>query len=122
NFGQVLMGVLGYSFEVTPASWRWVLLVGAVPGLLGLWIYFRVPESVRWLAARQRASTQKTGVDAAPLREVLRPPLLSRTLLGIALGAIPVVGTAANGNWLVPWTDHVAQQQTAGAGGEETPR
>src|SRR5262249_53207608 len=76
--------------------------------------------SVRWLAARQQ---RPAGAGAAPLREVLRPPLLSRTLLGIALGAIPVVGTAANGNWLVPWTDHAMHEQTqASEHGETTPR
>src|SRR5690606_10302641 len=43
----------------------------------------------------------------SPIADVLRPPLLSRTILGIALGAIPVVGTAANANWLIPWADQV---------------
>ena len=47
----------------------------------------------------------------SPLREVLRPPLLSRTILGVTLGAIPVVGSAANANWLVPWTDAVQQSR-----------
>jgi hypothetical protein len=37
--------------------------------------------------------------------------LLRRTLLGIGLGAIPVIGTAANGNWLVPWTDQAVNQR-----------
>jgi hypothetical protein len=82
--------------------------------LLGLWIYFRVPESVRWLAAQGQPGAGET----APLREVLRPPLLARTLLGIGLGAIPVVGTAANGNWLVPWADHAAHRQAASGTGE----
>src|SRR4029079_17206317 len=53
-------------------------------------------------------------VAVGPLKEVLRPPLLGRTLLGIALAGIPVVGTAANGNWLVPWTDQVAERQAQG--------
>jgi hypothetical protein len=42
------------------------------------------------------------------VREILRPPLLSRTAIGICLGAIPVIGTAANANWIVPWADQAA--------------
>jgi MFS family permease len=108
NFGQVLMGVIGFYFEVTPTSWRWTLVVGALPAVFGIWILMFVPESVRWLAAKAK---QPEAGRQSPIREVLRPPLLYRVMLGIGLGAIPVVGTAANGNWLVPWTDHVAEQQ-----------
>ncbi len=112
NFGQVLMGVVGYGFEITPSSWRWTLLVGAMPAFFGIWVLLAVPESTRWVATRAK----QTASNAQSLiREVLRPPLLYRTLLGIGLGAIPVVGTAANGNWLVPWTDHVAEQQARAA-------
>jgi predicted MFS family arabinose efflux permease len=112
NFGQVLMGVIGYYFEITPSSWRWTLLVGALPAFFGIWILTFIPESVRWLAARAK---QPATDRQSPIREVLRPPLLYRVMLGIGLGAIPVVGTAANGNWLVPWTDHVAEQQAKAA-------
>jgi hypothetical protein len=45
------------------------------------------------------------------MREVLTPPLLYRTVLGASLGAIAVVGTAANGNWIVPWADRVAAKE-----------
>jgi len=30
------------------------------------------------------------------------------------LGTVPVVGSAANASWLVPWTDHAAGERTAG--------
>jgi MFS family permease len=106
NCGFVLLGGLAYFFPITAEAWRWPLLVGAAPALLlGLATLLAVPESPRWRAAVPSAA------PPAPLREVFRPPLLARTLLGIGLGAIPVVGTAANGNWLVPWTDEVAQQE-----------
>jgi len=107
NVGFVLLGAVGYFAAITPGSWRWALLVGAAPCVWGILILLVVPESARWLAARKAPRAAR---GASPLREVLRPPLLYRTLLGVTLGAIPVVGTAANGNWLVPWSDHVAQQ------------
>jgi MFS transporter, SHS family, sialic acid transporter len=104
NVGFVLLGAIGYFVAITPHSWRWVLLVGAAPVVLGVAILTFVPESARWLASG-------SGIAATPLRDVLRPPLLYRTALGIGLGAIPVVGTAANANWLVPWTDQFAERK-----------
>lgn len=116
NFGFVLLGFLGYCFPVEADSWRWALLVAAAPAVIGLFIVSFVPESPRWLASR--VPKGGAGADGSPLREVLTPPLLSRTVLGVMLGAIPVVGSAANANWLVPWTDH-AQQEKARASGSE---
>jgi len=104
NFGFVLLGCIGYAYSITNDSWRWVLLVGASPLVLAAWILWRVPESTRWLEARL-ASPHKSTAGRAPVVEVFRPPLVYRTLLGIGLGAIPVVGTAANANWVVPWRD-----------------
>lgn len=107
NVGQVLMGVIGLNWSVTATSWRWVLLVGALPAVLGLWCWGGVPESRKWLASRGMLPKSQGG----PLRELFRPPLRSRTLIGILLGAVPVMGTAANAQWIVPWTDQVAAQK-----------
>jgi SHS family sialic acid transporter-like MFS transporter len=107
NVGFVLLGAICFCFPVTSDAWRWTFLVAAVPGLVGLWFILWLPESPRWPRAERGVS---------PVREVLRPPLLSRTILGITLGAIPVVGSAANANWLVPWSDHAASQSRESAG------
>ena len=110
NIGQVLMGLLGLGFDVTPASWRWTFLAGAAPALVGLWCLVGVPESALWRRAREKPS----GTPKGPLRELFQPPLRYRTVIGILLGAIPVIGTAANAQWLVPWSDQVqAKQQVA---------
>jgi MFS family permease len=98
----VILGVIGYTFAITNDHWRWTLLVGGSPLLLAVWIFIAVPESSRWLSVRAAA---RESSPKAPLIEVFQPPLLYRTLLGISLGAIPVIGTAANANWVVPWTD-----------------
>jgi MFS transporter, SHS family, sialic acid transporter len=115
NVGFVLLGAICYCSPVTAESWRWTFLVSAAPGLIGLWfIIWFVAESPRWPKGQSGSS---------PLREVLRPPLLSRTILGITLGAIPVVGSAANANWLVPWSDHAASQVASESrNGSEPPK
>ncbi len=109
NVGFVLLGAIAYVHPVTQESWRWALLVGAAPAALGVVILLAVAESPRWLAARAEAPAR------APVAEVLRPPLLARTVAGVLLGAIPVVGSAANANWLVPWSDAAARAAGEGA-------
>lgn len=109
NVGQVLIGTIGLWFDVTPDSWRWVLLVGGSPIFIGIWCLRGVPESVRWLMSRQNVTTNTAG----PLRELSQPPLRGRLLMGILLGAIPVIGTAANSQWIIPWSDQAAAQQRA---------
>jgi MFS family permease len=111
NVGFVLLGVVCYYYFVTPDSWRWVLVVGASPAALGVFCWLFVPESPRWLAGRHAAAAGTP--PAQPVREILRPPLLSRTVIGICLGAIPVIGTAANANWIVPWADRAASAKAS---------
>ena len=45
NMGFGLLGALGMVFQVTRHSWRWVMLAGAAPALLTLFIACFVPES-----------------------------------------------------------------------------
>jgi MFS family permease len=49
--GFGLLGVLGMIFQVTRDSWRWVMLAGAAPALLAIFIAMFVPESERWKSA-----------------------------------------------------------------------
>jgi MFS transporter, SHS family, sialic acid transporter len=107
NVGFVILGLVCYAVPVTADSWRWVLLVGAAPCLLGFFALVYVPESPRWL---ETAGGAGASGEPKPIREILQPPLLRRTLIGICLGAVPVIGTSANANWLVPWTDRVADE------------
>lgn len=114
NLGIFLMGLAGQAFKVHPESWRWVLLAGGAPAILGIAVLARLPESPLWLAGRGTARS-------APLGAVLRPPLLRNTLLGIALGTIPLFGAWGSSKWLLPWADQVrgesALTQTLWAGG-----
>lgn len=104
NLGVFLMSQLGSFRQVTPNSWRWLMLAGAAPVLVGLFTFGCVPESPRWLEARVRNRNLKA---AAPMRECFRPPLLRLTLTGICLGAIPLIGAWGASKWMVPWADKV---------------
>ncbi len=102
NVGILLMALLGRTLPLAPDSWRWVMLIGAAPLPIGIAVLLWVPESPRWL---QERSARTNPGDFRPLGEVFRPPLLSRTLLGIVLGTIPLLGAWSSGKWLIPWAD-----------------
>jgi SHS family sialic acid transporter-like MFS transporter len=116
-------GILGLSqvarlWPVTPESWRWLFHLAAVPAVLGLLALRVIPESPLWLA--QQAGGSPTGPRPArppspsPVRDLLSPPLLRTTLVGILLGSIPMVGAWAASKWMIPWADAVAGSTTPG--------
>lgn len=106
NFGFVLLGVIGGYRYIVSEDWRWVTLVTAAPAAIGAATLVFVREPPRWLAGRTASAKPPNS-----LREVWRPPFLRRTVLGVMLGAVPVVGTAVNAVWVTPWSDQVASQQ-----------
>ncbi len=103
NTGILLLSQIARIWHITPDSWRWLFGWSAVPGLLGVAALCLVPESPRWLSTRAKA----VGRTAAPLRELFRPPLLRLTLLGVVLGAIPMIGAWAASKWMIPWADQI---------------
>lgn len=114
NVGFIGLSMLASFYTITPENWRWVLIVGAAPAPLGLFVMLFVPESPAWLATRNVPTTVK---PSSPVSELFRAPLLSHTLIGICLGAIPILGNWGGANWLVPWAGkvagEVASRQTA---------
>jgi SHS family sialic acid transporter-like MFS transporter len=116
-------GILGLSqvarlWPVTPESWRWLFHLAAVPAVLGLLALRVIPESPLWLAQRAAASPADPGParppSPSPVRDLLRPPLLRTTLVGILLGSIPMIGAWAASKWMIPWADAVAGSTTPG--------
>jgi MFS family permease len=59
-----------------------------------------VPESERWKAAVQQRA-------ARPVREILSSGLLAKTLLGIALASVALIGTWGSVQWLPIWADQM---------------
>jgi MFS family permease len=75
----------------------------------------RVPKAgegaVQGFKAR---SSSGSSLPVSPLLELLRPPLIRLTIIGILLGSIPMVGAWAASKWMIPWADKVAGTSAAG--------
>ncbi|MEO6873848.1 MAG: MFS transporter [Opitutaceae bacterium] len=104
NVGFSLIAIIGLFFSVTVHSWRWVVLVGALPAFLTLLIRQFVPESEKWKHAAQTATGR-------PVREIFSPALRRVTLMATALTAVVLIGTWGTVQWIPLWAD----QLTGGA-------
>jgi MFS family permease len=107
NIGIFALATLAANVRITPSDWRWVLLVGAAPVVLGLFSFVATPESPGWRAARaEQAARQQAPVS---MGEVFRPPLLGVTLVGIVLATTPLIGGWGTANWMIPWADRAGE-------------
>jgi len=105
NFGFLFIGTVAYCFPVMHGSWRWLMLVGATPAVLALFVSLMVPESERWKASVKTARSQ-------PIIEIFSRGLRKRTLLAIVFSAIPLIGTwAAVSGWIPLWVEQMKQAQ-----------
>ncbi|MCA9214372.1 MAG: MFS transporter [Planctomycetales bacterium] len=102
NIGILLFSILTAFVDVTPDDWRWTMHWTTAPIILAAMVFAFVPESPRWLAAK--AAPRAVNPDFG---EVFRPPLLRVTLIGIALGTVPLFGGWGNANWANAWAAQV---------------
>ena len=123
NGGILMLSQIARTWHITPESWRWIFQLAAAPAVLGLLALTVIPESPLWLALRRSrlkeshsipgGESQSIFTSAATkrsesaLRELLRPPLLRLTLIGILIGSIPMVGAWAASKCMIPWADKV---------------
>lgn len=117
NVGIMLLSVLLCFVYVTPDEWRWVTLFGTSPVVLGLAVFWLVPESPRWLAIQQRP--HETRHHRASLMDVFRPPVLKTTVVGIMLGTVPLFGGWGSTNWANAWASQVGERDEPGEGETE---
>jgi MFS family permease len=111
NAGILLLSQIARIWPITPDSWRWIFQLAAVPALLGIVMLVALPESPTWLSSRNRKRTEALAgrrLTNSPMRDLLRPPLLQLTLIGIVLASIPLVGAWAASKWMIPWADSLA--------------
>jgi uncharacterized repeat protein (TIGR01451 family) len=109
NFGFLSIALVSIFFQVKVDSWRWIMMVGAVPGILAFLVLAFVPESERWKEAVKTSA-------AKPLREIFTTGLVKPTILGTIFASVALIGTwAAVSGFLPQWADQLA-------GGERTIR
>jgi MFS family permease len=102
NVGIFLFATAARVEPITPDHWRWAMLVGAIPLVLGLFALVAVPESPRWLTTRGKPAESP---GASSTAGVFRPPLVWVTLVGIILATTPVIGGWGTANWMTPWAE-----------------
>jgi SHS family sialic acid transporter-like MFS transporter len=100
NVGFLLVGCTARLHPVTPESWRWMMLVAALPALIAVGVVSLVPESERWKASRKTGSGTGFG-------EIFGPDLRRNTFLGIAFASIALIGTWGAVQWLPLWADQL---------------
>lgn len=102
NVGFLAIAVLGMTFAVTPDSWRWIMLAGAAPAVLAVFIILFIPESERWKRSVSAGA-------AKPIREIFSSALLGPTLLAICFASIPLIATWGGVSGFLPlWADQLA--------------
>lgn len=105
NLGYVFIAVLGLFFVITTESWRWVMLIGAAPALLTLFIMRFVPESETW----KHAVAQDSNVS--PLRVIFSGALRKNTLLAILFASVALTVTWGIVQWIPLWADQLTHGQ-----------
>jgi len=90
----------------------WIMIAGAAPALLALAIQVLVPESERWKAAVKARA-------ARPVHEILSSGLLTKTLLGIGLASVALIGTWGSVQWLPLWADQMTGGRVPTAKGDD---
>jgi MFS family permease len=108
NVGFLLVGVTARLHEVTPESWRWMMIVAALPAFLVVFIIAFVPESERW-----KQSVKE--VKSHPLAEIFAPALRKQSLLAIAFASVALIGTWGSVQWLPLWSNQMASEAGARA-------
>lgn len=105
NVGFLMIATVAWVYPPSlEHGWRWMMIVGASPAVLALFVIFLVPESKRWQDA-----TKKGG--GSPILEIFKPALRRKTLLAIAFSAIPLIGTwGAVSGFLPNWVNQLAER------------
>ncbi len=86
------------------SSWRFLLLLGAMPALLTFFIRLFVPESEKWKHATSSG-------PRARVRDIFSGGLTRFTVLGACLAGVALLGTWGSVQQAVPWASKMAKAQ-----------
>lgn len=102
NIGFALIATVGMFYAVTQDTWRYVVVIGALPAALTFFVRLFVPESEKWQHAAAAKPTQ-------PMKEIFSSPTLIRPLLiATLLASVALIGTWGSVQWLPLWADKMA--------------
>jgi sugar porter (SP) family MFS transporter len=92
TFGILASYIVDYALAGAADNWRWMLGLGAVPGLILFFGMLALPESPRWLAGRGRIDDAR-----AALRHMREPAQVEPELAELRTDLV-------RGGRLVPWS------------------
>jgi MFS family permease len=101
NVGFLATGAVGLLLD-PERYWRFIFLVCVLPALLTFLLRMFVPESARWEQAVATGPKPRVG-------DIFVAGLRRRSLLGIALGAVPLLATWGAVTWIPVWLGQVAR-------------
>ena len=87
-----------------------MIVVNAIPGVLGIYILLFVRESPAW------QSHERNDQDDANKDSLLSPKFLRITIVGIVLATVPLIGGWGSANWMMPWAHNVDPSIAANVG------
>ena len=79
-------------------GWRPLLLIGLAPAVLAFLIRIMVKEPEKWQQAKARG-------EKPDLKQLWRPPLRRRTILGCIVSSVVIVGTWGVFQWIPSWVN-----------------
>lgn len=92
--GNMMGAALAYF--ILPISWRWLFFVGAIPGLVAVFVFLKLKEPDKWREARTKFLEEKaagiTKKHGSYLGLLLDPKWRGRAIIGLMLGVVGVGG------------------------------
>lgn len=96
--GQIgsIVAAIAAALIIPSAGWRGLFLFGALPIILGIVVYFKVPESDEWKAARSKS----TASDRISIAILFNHENISNTVKLMIMAIVQVAGYFGLMNWL----------------------
>lgn len=97
--GQIgsIVAAIAAAIIIPFAGWRGLFIFGAFPIFLGIYVYFRVPESKEWAEAKQSADSQEEKIT---LSDLFRNGNAGNTIKLTIMAIVQVAGYFGLMNWL----------------------
>lgn len=98
--GQIgsIIAALAAAIIIPILGWRGLFVFGALPILLGFYVYFKMPESKQWLESKNELINQRN--SKITLLDLFRDGRASNTIKLIIMATVQIAGYFGLMNWL----------------------